>query len=235
MKVYPIFKKELKSYFVSPVAYIALTVFLLISGWFFSSSFFLINQATLRGGFNVIPLIFLFFAPAITMRLISEEKKSGTIELLVTMPVRDSEIILGKFFAALALLSVAVLLTFPYAIIVSFLGDLDWGPVIGGYLGLILMGAAYLAIGLFASSLTENQVIAFIIALLFVFTLFMLDKVLMFVPEGLVSILEYLSIEYHFTNISRGVIDSRDIIYYLSLTIFTLLLATRGLGSRRWS
>ncbi|MEW5768702.1 MAG: ABC transporter permease subunit [bacterium] len=211
-----------------------LTVFLLISGWFFSSSFFLINQATLRGGFNIIPLIFLFFAPAITMRLISEEKKSGTIELLVTMPVRDSEIILGKFFAAMALLSVAVLLTFPYAIIISFLGDLDWGPVMGGYLGLILMGAAYLAIGLFASSLTENQVVAFIVALLFAFTLFMLDKVLMFVPQGLVSILEYLSIEYHFTNISRGVIDSRDIIYYLSLIIFSLLLAVRGLGSRRW-
>lgn len=235
MKIYPIFKKELKSYFVSPVAYIVLTVFLLISGWFFSSSFFLINQATLRGGFSIIPIIFIFFAPAITMRLIAEEKKSGTIELLVTMPVRDSEIILGKFFAALALLSVAVLLTFPYAIIVSFLGDLDWGPVIGGYLGLILMGAAYLAIGLFASTLTENQVVAFIIGLFFVFTLFMLDKVLIFVPQGLVSILEYLSIEYHFTNISRGVIDSRDIIYYLSLIIFTLFLAIRGLGNRRWS
>lgn len=234
MKIYPIFKKELKSYFVSPVAYIVLTVFLLISGWFFSSSFFLINQATLREGFNIIPIIFIFFAPAITMRLISEEKKSRTIEILVTMPVRDSEIVLGKFFAALTLLSAAVLLTVPYAIIVSFLGDLDWGPVIGGYVGLILMGAAYVAIGLFASSLTENQVIAFIIALLFVFILFMLNKILIFVPQGMVSILEYLSIEYHFTNISRGVIDSRDIIYYLSLIIFTLLLAIRGLGSRRW-
>jgi ABC-2 type transport system permease protein len=233
-KVYTIFKRELKAYFNSPIAYIVITVFLLISGWFFSASLFLVNQATLRGAFGIIPLILVFFVPAITMRLISEERKSGTIELLVTMPVKDLDIILGKFLAALALLAVAILLTLTYATAVSVLGDLDPGPVIGGYLGLLLMGAAYLSIGVFASSLTENQIVAFIIGFLVVFALFMIDQILMFVPASLVSFFEYLSIDYHFANISRGVIDTRDLVYYLSVTFFALLLATRSLESRKW-
>lgn len=233
-KVYTIFKRELKAYFNSPIAYIVITVFLLISGWFSSASLFLVNQATLRGAFGIIPLILVFFVPAITMRLISEERKSGTIELLVTMPVKDLDIILGKFLAALALLAVAILLTLTYATAVSVLGDLDPGPVIGGYLGLLLMGAAYLSIGVFASSLTENQIVAFIIGFLVVFALFMIDQILMFVPASLVSFFEYLSIDYHFANISRGVIDTRDLVYYLSVTFFALLLATRSLESRKW-
>lgn len=234
-KVYPIFKRELKAYFNSPIAYIVITVFLLISGWFFSSSLFLVNQATLRGAFGIIPLIFVFVVPAITMRLISEEKKSGTIELLVTMPVKDLEIILGKFLAALVLLTIAILLTLTYAITVSLLGDVDGGPVLGGYLGLILMGAAYLSIGIFVSSLTENQIVAFIISFLIIFALFILDQILMFIPSGLVSFFEYLSIDYHFANISRGVIDTRDLIYYISVIFFSLLLAVRSLESRKWS
>lgn len=232
--VLSIYRKELKSYFNSPVAYIVITVFLLISGWFFSTNFFLVGQATVRTVLSIIPIIFIFFVPAITMRSIAEEKKSGTIELLVTMPTRDWEIILGKYFASLTLVLIALCFTLAYAFTASLLGNLDGGPTFGGYLGLVLLGSSYLAIGIFASATTENQIVAFILGFLIIFVFFMLDKVLLFAPGPLVSILEYLSVDYHFNNLARGVIDSRDIIYYLSLTIFMLVFAARSLESRKW-
>ena len=168
------------------------------------------------------------------MRLISEERKSGTIELLVTMPIKDTEIIVGKYLASVALLVAMILPTIVYAITISMLGDMDFGPVIGGYLGLILMGAGYLAIGTFGSSLTDSQVVAFIVSWLMVFVFFLLDKMLFLLPNWLVSTVEYISIEYHFQNISRGVIDTRDIVYYLSLITIALFLAARSLAARRW-
>ena len=227
-------KKELKSYFDSPIAYIIITIFLLISGWFFFSDLFLVNQATLRNLFGIIPFIFMFFIPAITMRLISEEKKSGTIEILLTLPVKDHQIILGKFLAGMFLISLAVILTLVYAFTLSGLGNLDFGSVVSGYLGLILLGATYLSIGIFTSSLTQNQIVAFIISFMIIFVLYLLDNVLIFMPGFLASVLEYLSVNYHFSNISRGVIDSRDVIYYLSLIFFFLFLAVRVLSSRKW-
>jgi ABC-2 type transport system permease protein len=233
--VMTILRRELRSYFNSPIAYIVITVFLLISGWFFSSNLFLMNQATLRAAFGIIPLIFIFFVPAITMRLISEEKKSGTIELLVTMPIKDHQIVLGKFFAALILLAIALAFTLFYALTVSLLGNADGGPMVGGYLGLLLMGAAYLALGMFASALTENQIVAFIVSFLIIFILFMLDKVIFFVPSWMATIFEYVSIDYHFNNIARGVIDTRDIIYYLSVIVLGLTLASRMIERRMWA
>ena len=227
-------KKELKGYFDSPIAYIIITIFLLISGWFFFSDLFLVNQATLRNLFGIIPFIFMFFIPAITMRLLSEEKKSGTIEILLTLPVKDHQIILGKFLAGMFLISLAVILTLVYAFTLSGLGNLDFGSVVSGYLGLILLGATYLSIGIFTSSLTQNQIVAFILSFLIIFVLYLLDNVLIFVPGFLASVLEYLSVNYHFSNISRGVIDSRDLIYYLSLIFFFLFLAVRVLSSRKW-
>jgi ABC-2 type transport system permease protein len=227
-------RKELKGFFDSPVAYIVLTIFVLISGWFFFSDLFLVNQASLRNLFGIVPFIFMFFVPAVTMRLISEEKRSGTIEILVTLPVKDYEIILGKFLAGLGLIVVAVLLTLVYTLTLSGLGDLDSGSVAAGYLGLIFLGATYLSIGIFTSSLTHNQIVAFITSFAIIFALFMLDKVLIFVPNFLVSFFEYLSVDYHFSNISRGVIDSRDVIYYLSFIFFFLFLAVRSLESRKW-
>ena len=209
-------------------------IFLLISGWFFTNGLFLINQADPQSLFGIIPLIFLFFVPAITMRLISEEKKSGTIEVLVTLPLRDEEIILGKFLASLILLSVAIFLTLVHVLTLAGLGDVDWGSVVGGYLGLILIGAAYLSIGIFTSSLTQNQIVAFITSFVIIFIFFMLDKILFFVPNFLASFLEYLSVDYHFSNIARGVIDTRDLIYYFSLIGFFLFLAVRTLESRKW-
>ncbi len=228
------YKKELKSYFDSPVAYIVITIFLLISGWFFFNDLFLVNEASVRNLFSIIPFIFMFFVPAITMRQISEEKKSGTIEILVTLPVKDYQIVLGKFLAGLTLLGVALALTWVYVLILSALGNVDFGSAAAGYLGLILLGAAYLSVGLFTSSLTQNQIVAFIIGFVIIFALFMLDKILLFVPGFLASFFEYLSVGYHFSNLSRGVIDSRDLIYYLSLIFFFLFLAVRSLESRKW-
>lgn len=229
-----IFKKELRSYFNSPVAYIVIVVFLVILGWFFVSNLFLVNVATLRTVFEMTPFLLLFFAPAITMRLISEEKKSGTLELLLTKPVKEYEIVIGKFLAAWTLYFFALLPTLSYYITVSFLGSIDPGPVIGGYLGLLFVGAVFLGISVFGSSITENQVVAFIVSFLIVFILFMLDKILLYVPNTIASTLEYLSIDYHFSNIARGVIDTRDVLYYLSAVGFTLLLATAALQKRRW-
>ncbi len=232
--IFPIFRREVRSYFNSPVAYVVIVVFLAIVGWFFTSNLFLMNVASMRVVFELVPLVFLFFVPAITMRLLAEEKKSGTLELLTTKPVTDAEIVIAKFLAAWALLAAALLPTLLYLITLMTLGSVELGPVAAGYIGLLLMGGAYIAIGIFASSLTENQIIAFIASFLIVLALFLMDKVLMYVPEGLASTLEFLAVDYHFSNIARGVIDSRDIIYFASLLGFSLLLATVSLERRKW-
>lgn len=227
-------RKEIRSYFNSAIAYVVIVVFLIIVGWFTISDLFLFNIASLRQMFGIAKWVLLFLIPAITMRLLAEEKKSGTIELLTTKPLHDWEIVLGKFFAAWVLVGVALLPTLMYYITIAFLGDVDNGPVIGGYFGLLLMAGTFVAIGLLASSLTENQIVAFIVGLLVMFALVMLDQVLFFVPESLTSIVEYLGIDYHFSNIARGVIDSRDIIYFLSVLGFSLYLSIVSLERRKW-
>ena len=150
-------KREFRSYFNSPIAYIVISVFLLLSGWFFFTPLFLIGRSTLRGFFSFTPILFIMFIPAITMRLIAEEVKTGTLEWLTSMPLRDLDVVLGKFLAALGLIAVALAMTIPYPISVDMVGALDWGPVIGGYVGLLLLAGAFLAVGLFASSLTERD------------------------------------------------------------------------------
>jgi ABC-2 type transport system permease protein len=192
------------------------------------------NLSSMRVVFELVPLVYLFFVPAITMRLLAEEKKSGTLELLATRPVRDVEIVLGKFLAAWSLLAATLAPTLLYLITFLLIGSVDPGPVVTGYLGLLLMGGVYIGIGLFASSLTENQIIAFIVGFLFCLVLFLLDKVLIYIPEGLASTVEFLGIDTHFGNIARGVVDSRDIIYFLSLLGFSLTLATASLERRKW-
>lgn len=230
-----IFLKEVRSFFNSPVAYIVIVVYLTILGWFFVSNLFINNMSTLRTVFEMTPFLLLFFAPAMTMRLISEEKKSGTLELLFTKPIEEYEIVVGKFFAAWALYFFTLLPTLCYYITVTLIGTLDAGTVIGGYIGLMLVGAVFLAVSVFGSALTENQVVAFIVSLFIVFGLFMLDKVLFYLPISLANILEYISVDYHFSNIARGVIDTRDIIYYISAVGFALFMATSVLQRRRWA
>ena len=231
-----IFKKEFRSYFNSPIAYIFITFFLGISAWLFFRSFFFSNQAEMRGFFGLMPWIFLFFIPAVTMKLWAEEKKLGTVEILMTLPIQDYEVVIGKFLASLALLTVTVLLSLVLPLSVMYLGDPDGGTLITGYLGLLLMGAAYISIGLFTSTLTENQIIAFIFGITACFVLLIIgeDIVLFNAPNWLYPIFSYLGLGAHYSSILRGVLDSRDIIYYLSLIGFFLYLSTLSVESRKW-
>ncbi|MEW6088067.1 MAG: ABC transporter permease subunit [bacterium] len=220
-----IFKKEFAAYFISPIAYIVISIFLVLTGWFFFSTFFLYRQAELRNFFELLPLTFAFIIPAVTMRLFSEELNIGSYELLSTMPVSSLDIISGKFMASVIFIIIMLLPTVSYSIFISFLGELDWGPVVGGYTGAVLLGAAFSSIGLFSSSLTRNQIIAFIIGMAVCFVLTLLDKILFFLPRDFLSVFEFLGADFHFHNISRGIIDSRDLLYFISLC-FIMLYST---------
>ena len=227
-------RRELQSYFDSPVAYIVVVVFLLVAGWMYFSSLFLMGRADLRGFFAPSPfspsMLLVILAPAVTMRLIAEERKTGTIELITTMPVKDSEVILGKFFAALGLIGAALAFTSIYAISVALIGDLDWGPVIAGYVGMLLFAASLLAVGLLCSTWTENQIVAFIIGFIVCAALYFVYWLQFFVPDLIAPAIEYISVSFHLDNLARGVIDSRDVLYYLTLTAGALYLATRSLA-----
>ena len=216
-QVVHIFRKEFSTYFISPIAYIVITIFLLVTGWFFFATFFLFNQANLRTFYTLLPVVFAFVIPAITMRLISEEINVGSDEILLTMPVTFRDVILGKFLASVALVGTMMIPTLAYPLTVSFMGQLDWGPVVGGYVGAVFLGAAFSAVGLFASALTRNQIIAFIIGLAICFTLTLIDKMLYFLPQSLLGVFAYLGADFHFQNIAKGIIDSRDILYFLSI------------------
>ncbi|WP_457553733.1 ABC transporter permease subunit [Desulfobacula sp.] len=217
--------KEFKDYFISPIAYIVMSLFLIVTGWFFFSTFFIFGRADLRDFFSLLPIIFSFIIPAITMRLFSEEKNIGSYETLLTMPVSFTDIALGKFFASTLFTATILIPTLSYPIFISFIGELDPGPVIGGYIGAIFLAAAYCSLGLFASSLTRNQITAFIIGCTLCFTLTILDKLLFFMPTKIISVIEYIGASSHFTNISKGIIDTRDIIYFVSV-IFIFIFST---------
>jgi ABC-2 type transport system permease protein len=216
-QVVHIFRKEFSAYFISPIAYIVIAIFLLVTGWFFFATFFLFNQANLRSFYALLPVVFAFVIPAITMRLISEEINVGSDEILLTMPVTLRDVILGKFLASVALVVAMMIPTIAYPLTVSFMGQLDWGPVVGGYLGAVFLGAAFSAVGLFASALTRNQIIAFIIGLTICFTLTLIDKLLYFLPQSMLGVFAYLGADFHFQNIAKGIIDSRDILYFVSI------------------
>ncbi len=228
--------KEFRSYFDSPVAYIYITFFLVLSSWLFLRGFFLIGQASMRGFFGLLPWLLLFFVPAVTMRLWAEEKKLGTIELLMTLPIRDHEAVIGKFLASFLFLTLTLVLSVSIPLMIALVGDPDPGPIIGGYIGAVLLGAAYLSIGLFVSSLTENQIIAFIIGVVATFALFIVGEefVVYSAPHALVPVLKFIGMGAHFDSIGRGVVDSRDVIYYLSVIGFFLYLNVRSLESRSW-
>ena len=231
-----IYKKELRSFFTSPMAYIFLVVFSLVNGYFFTNTFFLYNQSDMRALFGIVPLVYLFFIPAVSMGLISREKSLGTIEIISTLPVRERDIVLGKYLAGFTLILVALLTTAVHYITLYNVGTtVDHGAVFTGYLGLALLGGVYTSVGIFASSLTENQVIAFIVGIAIVLAFFLMDKLLFFVPGSMAGIIQYLSTEFHLSNISRGVIDTRNLIYFGSVIGFFLSMTTRVLESRKWS
>lgn len=229
-------QKEFKAYFNSPIAYIFITIYIGLTNWLFFTNFFLVGQANMRGYFVLLPWIFLFFIPAITMRIWAEEKKMGTIELLLTWPVKDVEVVMGKFLAAFSFLLVTILCSVTIPVTIAVLGNPEPGPIVASYLGTLFLGAAYLAIGLFVSSLTENQIVAFILAIAVSFALFITGQpfVTARLPGFIVPIAEYVGISTHFESISRGVIDTRDLVYYLLLIGFLLFLNVRSIASRNW-
>lgn len=228
--------RELGLYFNSPIAYITIAVFLAICGvqLFVNYAFFDANQATLRPLVETIPMFFILYAPAITMRLVSEEKRAGTIELLATWPITDLEIILGKFFGALGLLIVTLVMSLIFPLLVASLGELDLGLIGGAYLGLLLIGAAFLAMGLLTSTWTHNQLVAFIVAVLLCAFFYSVDTLVAEVYEGARDWFSFLSFKAHFANIARGVIDTRDIVFYLTFIASALSLATLSLSARNW-
>jgi ABC-2 type transport system permease protein len=227
-----ILSKEVKDYFISPVAYIVISVFLIITGWFFFATFFLYNQADMRQFFELLPISFAFIIPAVTMKLFAEEVSIGSYELLLTLPVTFNDIIIGKFLASVVLVAACLTPTLSYPLFISFSGQLDWGPVIAGYAGALLLGGAFAAVGLLASSLTRNQIVAFIVGMVICLLLTMIDKMLFFFPRELLGVVAYLGADFHFQNISKGVIDSRDILYFCSVVFIGLYGANLTMRSR---
>jgi ABC-2 type transport system permease protein len=229
---YHICRKEFRSYFVSPIAYIVISIFLLVTGWFFFTPFFLFNQANLRNFFGLLPTVFAFVVPAVTMRLFAEELNVGSYETLLTMPVSFRDVILGKFLAAVVFVAAMLIPTLAYPVTVAALGALDWGPVLGGYLGALLLASAFAAAGVFASSLTRSQIVAFIIGMAICFVLTLIDQMVFFLPRGLVGFFSYLAADVHFQNISKGILDTRDILYFLSLCFLGLYGTNLVLSAR---
>jgi len=230
-----IYYKEMKAYFNSPMAYIFLVIFAIITGYFFTRTFFLFNQSDMRSLFSIVPLVYLFFIPAITMSLIAREKNIGTMEVMATLPLKDIDFVIGKFLSAFSLVLAGLIITFIQFITLIQVGtNIDYGAVFTGYLGLALVGGLYCSIGTFASSVTDNQVIAFIIAIFIVIIFFLMDKMLVFIPTSLTGLIQYLSVDYHLSNISRGVIDTRNLIYFSSLIGFFLFITIRVLEIRKW-
>jgi ABC-2 type transport system permease protein len=249
--VFAIAQKEFRSYFASPIAYILIGFFSLLFGFFFYVFLMAfvqqseqmmnfggggnvnVNQMMIRGLFQNTAVIVLFMMPMITMRTYSEEKRSGTIELLLTSPVSDIEIILGKFLGALSLYAAMLLVTMLYIAILFRLGNPEWRPIAAGYLGLLLMGGCFLSVGLFISSLTKNQIVAAFMT----FATFLMFWIINWLGEswpGARDTLSYLSITEHFDDFSRGIIDSKHLVYYLTFITFGLFLTAKSVDSERW-
>ncbi len=253
MRVWPIFKKEMRLYFTSPVAYVVLTIFLLIAGYFFYNIFAFftlasmqsamnpamardmnVTDSVLRPLFSNISVILLLLMPLITMRLFAEERRSGTIELLLTYPVRDGAVLVGKYLAALALYALMLALTLLYPAIVVYFARLEWGPLMTGYVGLLLMGATFIAVGVFASSLTENQIVASITTFGILLIMWIIGWSADSVGGPWGKVLQHLSILERNDNFAKGVLDTKDIVYYVNFIALALLLTLRSLEARRW-
>jgi ABC-2 type transport system permease protein len=230
-----IIRKELRIYFNSPIAYIFVAALIGFSFWLFFKNFFLIGQVEMRSFFNILPWIFLFLIPALTMRLWSEEFRQGTIETLMTSSISLFLAIIGKFLASLFFFLIALLLTVTLPITISFLGALDWGAVVASYLGAFLMGGAYIALGLAISAVTNNQIVAFIITVIISFTFLILgDPIITYaIPNFIVPFLHETSLGTHYYSMTRGVVDTKDLIYYVSFMVFFLYLNYLTLLSRQ--
>lgn len=256
-KFLAVYTKELRSYFVSPVAYVIAGVFLFLSGYMFRNILMQFNLICLQFSqraqfmqgqmpslnlnewvvtqfFGVMDFIWLLVVPMLTMRLFAEEKKTGTIELLMTSPISTTQVLLGKFFACLTLYTVIVAMTLVYCIILEIYGSPDWGPITSAYIGYILLGATFIGVGILASALTENQIVAVLVSFGILLVLWLIDWSASFAGPTAAKILQYLSIVGHLQDFQRGVIDTKDVVFYLTFTFFCLFLTTRVLESRKW-
>jgi ABC-2 type transport system permease protein len=229
--------KEFRGYLNSPMAYVIICIFLLGAGWFFTSYLKSIayNDTTIKGFLDNAYILLLLFAAVITMRSLAEEKKLGTWELLLTSPVKDIEVIMGKFLGSLGILAVMLILTMYYPLILIIFGDPDMGPIWTSYLGLLLLGSSALAIGIFASSLTSNQIIAAVVSGGILFALWFVGNGANLVPTAIGQVLSYISLSYHFSSFSIGIIDTKSIIYFLSIIALFLYSAIRSLETGRWN
>ena len=236
---FTLYRRELGATFNSPVAYVVVLLFLVISGALFWLNYFSqINALSLRSFFEQAPLFLAFFAPAMTMGSIAQEKDRGTLELLMTMPISDGQIVLAKFLSAVTLLGVVFAMTLAYPLTLASLAAdfgaaFDWGATLAGYLGLMLLGSAYAAIGIMASSWTRDQVVAVLVAFSLCFVLYLLERIVGRPTGWAAYVLEYLSTSYHFKNIARGVLDVRDVTYYLSVIAVCLVAAQASLKAKR--
>lgn len=235
--VFAIFRRELAGTFDSALAYIAVPVFLMLVGLFslYFNDLFDAQLASARTVFFWSAMFLMLLVPAITMRLFAEEKRTGSLELLATLPITEGQMVLGKYLAALTLTLVALGLTLSYPLTISQLGDLDWGPVAGGYVGLAAMAAAYTAIGTAASSVTNNQIVAFLLSMCLCLVPYVMGFFLHTVPAEILPLVQYLSFDYHFSSLSRGVLDTRNLLFYGGVVALFLHVAVFSLEQRRLS
>jgi ABC-2 type transport system permease protein len=227
-------RREFAAYFNSPIAYILVTLYIITAGYLYFRTLFISRQAELRPFFEFMPLLFAIIVPFVTMRSVAEERREGTLELLLTLPLTDLQVLVGKFLAALGLICVLLLLTTAFAFSVSAIGPLDWGTTIASYIGAILMAAAYVAVGIMASTFLKSQIGAALLAFFIGFILYLAGATVPYLPPALQPVAQGISISAHFSNISRGVIDTRDLVYYASMIVGCLLVAHTTLESRRW-
>ncbi|HHT9117243.1 MAG TPA: ABC transporter permease [Candidatus Hypogeohydataceae bacterium YC38] len=229
-----VFKREMISYFYSPIAYIVIAVFLVFSGYFFARILALTQQATLTYSLANTQFILSILAPVITMKLLSEEVRSGTIEMLMTAPVTDFEVVFGKFLAALFLYLVMLAPTLLYVVFLNWVGKPDIGPIISSYIGLALMGSMFVSVGLLMSALTKNQVVAGVTGIVTLVILFFAGYAVSGTEGWYVAALQYIGTYDHWESFTKGLVDTRDVVYYISITALCIFIAVRIVESRKW-
>ncbi len=245
--------KELKAYFASPIAYIVIGFSSILFGWFFVNLLYYFNRLSLQAGagmggpeavsvndmligplFLNVTVILLFTLPLVTMRIYSEEKRSGTIELLLTSPLTDVQIVLGKFLGALVLYATMLAVTLVHMGFLFAFGNPEWRPVAASYLGMLLMGGCFLSLGLFVSSLTKNQIVAGMVTFAIFLMFWVINWIATFTGPTMQAVLNYLSITEHLNDFTKGVIDTKHLVYYVSFIVFSLFLTVRSVDSERW-
>jgi len=226
--------RELRSYFASPIFYVVTAAFLVVTGYLFTLILFYSREASLRGVFANMSILLIILGPALTMRLLAEEHRTGTIELLLTSPVRDFEVVLGKFLAGVGLLLAMLAITLYYPLLLFLYGSPEKGSIIGGYVGVILLGAVFIAIGLFASSLTANQIVAAVLTFMMLLLLWLIGAAGDFASPPLADIFRYMAVDTYYSDFTRGVVDTKAVVYYLSVVAVFLFATVRSLETRRW-